>query len=62
MARDGIQAAGTVDAPCGLNRPAARAVLAIRQVELLTPRTVMESVHLTRVGPAKYCSTATASA
>lgn len=47
--RDGIQAGGTVDgAALG---PLRELCWQSARVELLTPRTVMESVHLTRVGP-----------
>lgn len=47
--RDGIKAAGTVDvAALG---PLRDLCWQSAKVELLTPRTVMESVHLTRVGP-----------
>ncbi|MGE0332364.1 MAG: twin-arginine translocation pathway signal protein [Ramlibacter sp.] len=47
--RDGITAGGTVDgAALG---PLRELCWQSAKVELLTPRTVMESVHLTRVGP-----------
>ena len=49
MARDGIQAAGTVDAAA--LGPLRELCWQSAKVELLTPRTVMESVHLTHVGP-----------
>lgn len=47
--RDGIKAAGTVDAAA--LGPLRDLCWQSARVELLTPRTVMESVHLTRVGP-----------
>jgi hypothetical protein len=47
--RDGIKAAGTVDAAA--LAPLRELCWQSAKVELLTPRTVMESVHLTRVGP-----------
>jgi hypothetical protein len=47
--RDGIKAAGTVDAAA--LAPLRELCWQSARVELLTPRTVMESVHLTRVGP-----------
>jgi hypothetical protein len=47
--RDGIKAAGTVDATA--LAPLRELCWQSAKVELLTPRTVMESVHLTRVGP-----------
>jgi hypothetical protein len=46
--RDGIKAAGTVDAAA--LAPLRELCWQSARVELLTPRTVMESVHLTRVG------------
>ncbi len=49
--RDGIKAAGTVDAAA--LAPLRELCWQSAKVELLTPRTVMESVHLTRVGPAE---------
>lgn len=48
-ANGGIQANGTVDAAA--LGPLRELCWQSAQVELLTPRTVMESVHLTRVGP-----------
>ncbi len=47
--REGIKAAGTVDAAA--LAPLRELCWQSARVELLTPRTVMESVHLTRVGP-----------
>jgi hypothetical protein len=47
--RDGIKTAGTVDAAA--LAPLRELCWQSAKVELLTPRTVMESVHLTRVGP-----------
>ncbi len=47
--RDGIKTAGTVDAAA--LGPLRDLCWQSARVELLTPRTVMESVHLTRVGP-----------
>lgn len=49
--RDGIKTAGTVDAAA--LAPLRELCWQSAKVELLTPRTVMESVHLTRVGPAE---------
>lgn len=49
--RDGIKTAGTVDAAA--LAPLRELCWQSARVELLTPRTVMESVHLTRVGPAE---------
>ena len=47
----GIRAGGTVDAE--KLSPYRELCWQAAQVELLTPRTVMESIHLTRVGPAE---------
>ncbi len=47
--RDGIKTAGTVDVAA--LAPLRELCWQSAKVELLTPRTVMESVHLTRVGP-----------
>jgi hypothetical protein len=60
VANPGIRAAGTVqDQPVAEMR---QLCWESAQVELLTPRTVMESIHLTGSARTKSCATATASA